>query len=291
MAEASATGEPSPSPPPAQPITESVDEEGIRLTVMLDRDRTEFGQRVLATATVENIGTDVVFWGHSGSCVYPASVQARPDDPVRLSYGRDDWPGENGILKSVTVDERITDFDPAYGFLPAEWLDFEGDIGCTSDLVVSELAPGESLVGELGWDTLGYYGMPPPPGSYTVDAAFHFMSRGAPPPQEAGTDVFSVDLTLPIAIDGPNVDYVSPGEAFDALLADDAFQARLADAPRGRWLRSGIEFADGRWETALYLSASDAKVEPVEAIVARIDADSGEVLDVALEDRTQVPGG
>lgn len=286
VAAASATAEPSPSPPPAQPITESVIEDGIRLTVTLDRDRTEFGERVHAEATVENIGSDVVFWGHSSSCVYPASLLVGPDDPMRPSYGREDWPGESGTLKLVTVDQRTSGFDPEFSFLPAEWLDSDENFACTSDLAISELAPGESLPQQLGWDTLGLYGMPPPPGSYTVDAAFHFMSRGGRPAPEAGTDAFSVDLTLPIAIDGPEVDYLSPGEAVDALLADPAFQEHLAGAPQRRWLQSDIEFADGRWQTALYIQASATEVEPVLAIVATIDARTGVVGDVGLETRS-----
>ncbi len=285
-ASASATAEPSPSVPLARPVTEQVEEEGIRLTVTLDRDRTEFGERIVAETMVENIGSDVVFWGHSSSCVHPVSIRVRPDDPESPSYGREDWPGDSGVLKQVMVDKRTTGSDPEFSFLPAEWLDSDENFACTSDLQVSELAPGESLPQQLGWDTLGHYEMPPPPGSYTVDATFHFMSRAAPPRGEVGTDAFSVHLTVPLAIDGPEVDYLGPGEAVDALLADPAYQAQLADAPLRRWLQSDIEFADGRWETALYFKASATEVEPVQALVATIDARTGAVSDVGRETRS-----
>jgi len=145
--------------------------------------------------------------------VHPAAVVARPSEPVRLRPGRDDWPGGEGILKLVTVDERLVEADPAYGFLPQEWLDRDGNFGCTTDLVVSELPAGESLVQRRGWDTLGYYGMPPALGTYTVDASFGFMSRGAPPSgDDVDADEPSVTLALPILVEGPEVEYVSPGE-------------------------------------------------------------------------------
>lgn len=294
--DATPSGRPGPSvahqsPQPAEPIIASVEEIGIRLTIALDRDRSVFGQRVLATATIENIGADSVFWGHSGSCVYPASLRVYPDDPVRLRDGREDWPGDDGVLKRVTVIEGLGDLDPMFAFLPEEWLDFEGNVGCTSDLVISELAAGDSLIQHLGWDTVAYYDMPPVPGSYTIDAAFAFMSRGAYPTGDASPDEFSVELTLPFEVGGSDVDYISPGEAIDALLSDAAFRAHLAQAPRSRWLQSNIKFVNGRWETALYLTRSGADVEPVGAIVATVDARSGVVLDVALDEGARPPGG
>ena len=287
--EPSETAVAQPSAPPAEPITASVEQDGIRLTITLDRDRTVYGQRVLATATVENIGADTVYWGHSGTCVHPAGVQARPDDPVRVRPGRDDWPGDEGVLKLVTVDERLADTDPSYGFTPQEWLDREGNFGCTTDLVVSELPAGGSLVQVRGWDTLGHYSMPPSPGGYTVDATFAFMSRGEEPSPVDATDRFSVTVSVPLVVDGPEIDLLSPGEAVDALLSDQRFRTLLADAPRDLWVQQDLTFVDSRWELVLYLSASDTEVEPVDALVGIVDARSGVVLDAMREPRP--PGG
>jgi len=280
-----------PSAPPAVSISRTVEDEGIRLTITLDRDRMVFAQRVHATATVENVGADPVFWGHSGTCAFPASLQVRPDDPVRMPYGRDDWPGEEGILKNVTVDNRLADADPVYSFLPEGWLDFEGNMGCTSDLVVSELPAGESLVQRLEWDTMAHYEMPPSPGMHTVDAVFSFMSRGAFPAAEEAVDQFAVEVPLPIIVEGPEVVFIGPGEAVDALLADDRYSALLTDAPRDRWVQSSIAFVDGRWEAALYLSEDDTVIDPVEALVGTVDAQTGEVIGVGMEERTRPPGG
>jgi hypothetical protein len=208
-----------------------------------------------------------------------------------LAYGRDDWPGDEGILKSLSADKRLLDADPAFGFLPEEWLDSDLNHACTTDLVTSELPAGESLVQRRGWDTLGSYGMPPAPGSYTVQAAFSYMSRGAPPAGDEAIDAFSVDVTVAVEVVGPKIDYVSPGEAVDALLSDESFRSHLADAPRELWNGRELRFVDNTWELVLFLTASDRDVEPVEAIVATVDARSGVVLSVRREDRTSPPGG
>lgn len=280
-----------PSPPPATPITASVEDQGIRLTITLDRESTVYGQRVMATATIENIGSDSLYWGHSGTCVHPAEIMARPDDPNRLERGREDWPGDEGNLKLVALEGRQGDDDPVYGFMPEEWLDREGNFGCTTDLRVSELPAGESLVQQRGWDTLGLHRMPPSPGSYTVETTFAFMSRGVEPSSEAGVDDFSVQVAVPLIVLGPEIDYVSPGEAVDALLSDEGYRRLLTDAPRDLWVQSSLTFLDDRWELVLYLSASDDEVEPSDALVGTVDARSGIVIDVGREPRARPPGG
>ena len=279
-----------PSPPPAEPVTATAEEDGVRLTVTLDRDRTVFGQRVIATSTVENVGSDSVFWGHSSTCAFPASVQVRADQGGRPDYGRDDWPGDEGILKGVTLYELQSDADPIFYFQPEEWLDSEQNFACTTDLVVSELAAGDSLVQRRGWDTVGYYWMPPQPGSYTVEAGFSYMARGARPSLDADVDAFSVDVTLALEVEGPDVDDVGPGGAFDAIMADDSFRALLADAPRELWRQSDLRFVDGTWELAIYLEP-ESESEPTEAIVATVHARSGTVLDATREERQQPGGG
>lgn len=278
------------SPPPAEAVTVTAEDDGIRLTVTLDRGRTVYGRRVMATTVVENIGQGPVFWGHSSTCPYPTGLTIRPDAPVRLRPGREDWPGDQGILKLVSVHEYETKVDPAYPFQPEGWLDSEG-MGCTSDLLTSELPAGESLVHRVGWDTMGPHDMPPPPGNYTVEAIFAFMSRGAPPVGPEAVDEFAVTLAMPMVIEGPPIDYVSPGEAVDALLSDEAFRALLEDAPRDLWVESRLTFVDRHWELVLYLTHSSLEVEPVEAIVGLVDARSGTPIEVVREPRTRPQGG
>lgn len=271
----SATARPSPpaseSPPPAETVTNTVEDQGIRLTLVLDRDRISFGERTWAAVTVENTGTDIVYWGHSGTCVYAAGVTAIPEVTEEVPYGRDDWTGDMRILKTVTVSE--TDF-VGLGFTPEDWVDFEGIWGCTSDLQITEVNPGDILTYRAAWDGDAMYGLAASPGSYHVDATFNYMSRGAPPAAETGTAEHVVTVSVPMTVSGPELDYVAPGQAVDRVLDDPAFQRRIAEAPRERWTGSELTFEDGNWVLTLRLS------EPTEAIIATVDAVSGEVLSV-----------
>lgn len=277
------------TPPPAEPVTASVTDLGIRLTVTLDRGRTVFGQRVTATTTVTNIGSDSVFWGHSSTCVFPTGLEIEAGDAARLDFGRGDWSGENEILKRVTVMTRPTNIDPGWYFMPEGWLDFAGTMACTSDYVVSEIVPGEVLTHVVEWDTQGEHGAPPPPGTYPIVATFAFETRGEPPGFEDEPEPQIVSLPMTLVIEGPALDYISPGAAFDALLENDEYQRLLADAPRRMWVSSEIELEGSRWIAALFLDPEDDASPPTEAIVGEVDARTGQVLRVAREPRTR-PG-
>lgn len=280
-----------PSPPPPEPVTASVEKLGIRLTVTLDRGRTVFGQRVTATTTVTNIGSDSVFWGHSSTCAFPTGLEIQAGDAANLDYGRDDWRGENEILKRVTVGWHSTNQDPGWYFMPEAWLDFAGTMGCTSDYVLSEIVPGELLTHVVEWDAQGEHGAPPPPGTYPIVATFAFESRGEPPGFEDEPEPQVVSLQMTLVIEGPALDYISPGVAFDALLEHDGYQGLLADAPRRMWVSSDIQLEGSRWVAALFLDPEDDASPPTEAIVGEVDARTGEVLRVAREPRTHPNDG
>ena len=276
---ASATIEPVPQPtpseslPPAATVTETVEDQGIGLTLTLDRDRIAFGERTWADVTVENIGTDIVYWGHSGSCVYAASVAAYADVVKEVPYGRDDWTGDMEILKNATG--IATNF-ASQEFRPEDLVDLEGDFACTSDLQITEVNPGDILTYRAAWDGDATYGLPAQPGSYHVDATFNYMSRGAPPAPGAGPAEHAVMVSVPMTVTGPELNYVAPGQVVDRVLEDPAFQRRLAEAPLERWSGSELTFEDGNWVMTLHMGG------PPEAIVATVDAVSGDVISVEL---------
>ena len=286
----SASPEPTPSPSPmtsprpVEPVSATVEQHGIRLTLELDRNRSAHGERVWGLATVENIGADTVYWGHSGTCVFPASIGAAPDDVRPIPYGRDDWPGEAGVLKMVTVDPRHTE---GFGFTPEGWVDFEGTFGCTSDLQITEIPVGGVLTQRAASDTLGPFGMPPRPGAYTVQALHAYMTRGAPPAfdQDIPTDQYRVTVSVPYHVDGNDAAYLSPGEAVDRVLADDAFRSEFDALSRDRWTGSNLEWRDGAWVLELGL---DRRPEYLQATV---DPLTGAVSGVQLVPRDDLPGG
>jgi hypothetical protein len=266
--------EPSATPLPDAPYgTASAEADGIRITLTLDRTETSFGTRVWAEVTVENIGTDVVHWGHSTSCDWPAGVHlltdARPPE-----YGAD-WPGEAGILKRITVDRPDL---LGYGFVPEYAVDIEGNWGCTSDLVPDEVQPGQRLSARFAWDTLGTNGMPPAGGRYTAESVFAYQGRGD---VSAETDYFGKRVAVEVSLDveGPDQDYLAPGEAVDRLLADATFIQLLADNPRHQWNSSTLRWADRAWHLVI------EQESPHGSIMGTVDASSGAVSDVRVESR------
>ena len=272
-------------PPPDQPLRHQIEDQGIRLTVELERDRILTGGTMLAEITLENVGEDTVFWGHSSTCTFPVSMEIRPESAERFAYGQD-WDGEAGILKGITVDERWSTSGPTFFGIPPDWLGGQRH-GCTSDLVTSEFEPGTTLEQLLAWDPATPHGMPPPPGAYGVSVKFGYMSRGAPPGfnAEVELDQFSVGFDFTVDVLGPDLAYLSPGQAMDRLLANEEYQALLADSPRERWGQSEIHFVDGVWIASLELSASGASIDPIEAIVGEVDALTGDVTHVRLDPR------
>ena len=263
---------PSATPVPDAPYgSATVEEDGIRITLSLDRTVTSFGTRVWGDVAVENIGTDVVHWGHSGSCVWPAGVHLITDvEPA--DYGSD-WPGEAGILKRITVDDP-----PGYGFVPEDAVDFPGNWGCTSDLVADEIQPGERLTARFAWDTIGTNGMPPPGGRYVAESVFVYQGRGDVSPE---ADPFGMRVGVQVSLDvqGPERDYLTPGEAMDRLLSDRTFIQLVADNPRTQWNSSTLRWIDEAWRLEI------DQESPLGSIVASVDAISGEVSNVGVTPR------
>lgn len=267
---------------PGTPITATSEEDGIRVTLGLDRDRIAYGERVWADVTVVNSGTDDVYWSHALNCDFAASVSVITPIPLELQYGRTDWHGEIGVLKNVTVGNDATSpGDPAAYFTPEAWIDSVGGRGCVTMSVTDVLPPGGQLIYRAAWDADGpysvpirHYGVPIPPGDYLVDATFAYMTRGAPPDVEP-IDNKTVKVDLPLTVDSPEVDYLGPGEAFDRVLQSRDFLDQLQLAPRTRWRASTMHFEDGTWVMRLYLERP--------AIVATVNAISGQVISVVID--------
>lgn len=289
------TADPSPYDPtpvptivqrPGQPVTGTVEENGIRVTLVLDRDRIAYGERAWADVTVVNTGTDDVYWGHPLNCDFAASVSVMTQQPLELAYGRTDWPGDLDVLKSVTIGTEPLSIGlgevVAY-FSPEAWIDLIGGRGCVTMGVTEILPSGGQLTYRSAWDADGPYGVPmrrsgvpTRPGEYQVAAAFYYMTRGFPPGTEP-IDNLAVEAAVPLIVDSPNVEYLSPGETVDRVLANPDFLDLYQDAPRSRWQASTLDFEDGGWVMRLYLDG------PHEAIVVHVNAISGRVTNVVLD--------
>jgi hypothetical protein len=274
---------PAPSPiasmRPGKPTSATAEESGIRITLALDRDRIAYGERVWADVLVANTGTDTLDWGHSGSCPFTANVALVADHPVEFGVGRDDWGGDLGLLKGSTL---ATDFEavplgePVAGFTPEPWVDLVGNFGCTTDLVVDQLAPGDHVAYRAAWDAEGPHEVPLAPGPYAARATFHHLGRGCPlePIGCSG----SVEVAVPLEVDSPHVDYLGGGEAMDVIFEDPLFLQLLGETTVQRWDGATLHFEEGAWVLRVYLDAQDR------AIVASVNAITGQVLSVVLDE-------
>lgn len=262
------------------PLTASVEESGVRLTLTLDRESAVFGERVWAEVIVENVGQDAVTYRSGGAdCPWPTAISVSPETLGTLDLGRDDWPGDLGALKHALTPEPIASFQHR-AFIPEERVDSEHQ-GCFLAGLAPELPPGASLTHRAAWDTDDYLGMPPRPGPYTVELTFGFTRVGRFEP--VGQSQL-LRVTLPLLVEGEDVDWVSGEEAIDALLGDEIFTDHLAThAPRDRWTSQDIAFDDDRWIVTLKVGTTAADPDPRVTLVGVVDARTGVVLDVELE--------
>lgn len=274
----------SPTDTAEQPSTRSTEDLGIRLTAKLDRGRTSFGERVWADVTVGNLGPGSVWWLYRGECIWPVEVTVRPDVATPIDLGRDDWPGDFGIFKNgLIADEQPPSLIPdrRRAFSAEERVE-SGSLGCFAVLGTEELAEGDSATHRAAWDTDDFKGMPPMPGTYTVEITFEFW-RGTEPDLPPDTEPETVALQIPLVVEGPEVHWISPGVAIDALLADARLVAILDEHPRELWRGGEIAFEDGTWIATYWFANARADDEPSARLVGAIHARTGQVEDVRLE--------
>jgi hypothetical protein len=273
------TATPSPEPPLADPgpVAASVEEDGIGVTLEVDRGRAAFGDRVWALVTIENRGDDNILWGHSSTCDHAAGVAAYPEQPDPLEYGRSDWQGDAEILKRISV--HVPNAEWGYTFTPEAWLDPDSGRGCTTDFVSVEVPPGTTLTYRGAWDIVGPHCMPATPGAYSIQAIFTYVGRANRGPAAAG-EFLHISVDVPFQVQGPRVPYLSPWEAIDAALSNNDFDTQLGTLPLERWVGADLQFLGGDWILQLNVEA------PGQALVAEIDAVSGLVMNVSLISRT-----
>jgi hypothetical protein len=143
-----------------------------------------------------------------------------------------------------------------------------------------DLVPGGVLTYRAAWDTSTWQGMPMRPGEYRVEAAFLVDGRGDYDSTGSRPEVNELHrVSVPFTVTGPDEHWISAGLAMDAIFAD----ARRQEVPLV--VEAGHEelrFIDGVWVMHLYARYPDfGSGEPVEALVARVDGRTGDVLGIA----------
>lgn len=225
-------GEPRPDPVAAPPRA-SVVQDGVRLTLAVDRSTVRIGQVATATVTVKNTTDHPVSYTGDG-CFDLAPTLIRVQQ--QTTPGRQ-WTGDDARFKAAAVPSRIAVAD----VVPAGRFDVKNAY-CTEGLRGDAIPAGETRRQQLFWRAA----MPEggrPAGPATMVSTFHLGEASAITRPAARPEV-SVALTVEAA----GRSRLSQPEAVDAALADPAFQRWLrADTSPGTRPFAFYDRAEQRW--------------------------------------------
>ena len=222
-----ATTEPSIPADPSR--TAVVEQDGVRLTIELERNPMPAGEVTWVTKTIENMGKDPIQYFPCGEAM---SVSGQLRDGLWRPGAQPSNPKE--VWKKYLLD-HVSDGTRRVFFLP------DGATGSSSGCgdigYVEILAPGKALRERSRWDGLTFRRLAPPPTSETDLVGSFAYAHAARVDVEAPR--LEVDIHLETWIEGRPEAFLDPGEVADIALQDPRLTAILA----ARDLRNGNEGA------------------------------------------------
>jgi hypothetical protein len=242
---------PDATPPADLLLADSVERDGVRLTLEVERNPMPSGQWTRALATVTNVGSDNLVWFHDG-CANPVWISGElTGQHWRPGFAQ--FVGKVAAFQERAVHDATFDGAIRLGFLEEKWIG-EGTHGCADIGMRDVVAPGDSLTAERVWDGQASGRLIPPPGGpATLTAAFGYYWRGDPNESRTMDGMATLELELPTWIERPAREFIHPAEAIDVALLDRRLQGVIA--ARDLWnanenlLRFDIE--RGVWEVGL----------------------------------------
>ena len=235
--------EPTPTPtPPADALetVASVEEDGVRVTVELERNPLPAGQQTLATTTVTNTGPDDLIWFHGGCAISVGVYGTVADSQWRAVNPRHE--GRAGEFQAIlTEDLGLSDPAIPISFVPPEHLG-KGPIICTDIGISERVAPGASIVQQLVFGGVaGSRFAPPPSGRVHFTATFSYYWRATTGEPEDITDQV-IEFPFDAWIESSEPARLEPAEAIDKALDEprllsllDARELRNANTPTIRF--------------------------------------------------------
>ena len=225
----------------APPNIISASQDGISVTIALDRSVVEPGQSVLMTATVRNDRPIPTIVGFS-DCGAPATISgdvAVPWDPT----GRK-WGGVPGEFKRFALEQGL-----AGGGVPADrpvTIYARGE-PCEVGEPEIRLGPGASSTALLTWTAQIVEDVPALPGDVPISVGVSYDRPDPLPPRACnplcGLRVIpwkSLAANGVIRVAGAAPPILTAGQAVDALLADARFAAWLPTLPSATWSGSNL---------------------------------------------------
>lgn len=260
---------PEPTMPPGLPRKVTIERDGLRVTLELERNPMSAGEATWITKTVQNVGAGPIQFFPCGEAMTASGrVRDRPWRPgAALPVPELEW--KRYLLGHVgdQADDRLVIFLPD-GHTGSS-------SGCGDVAHIEILAAGDSLLERARWDGLTFRRLAPPPTS-RIDLIGSFAYAHA-----AQADVEAPRLEIAIHLEawiaGRPEPYLDPGEVADIALRDPRMTAVLAARDLYNGNESVLRFdpALRTYEVGM-LESGDLPI--AQAHMLTIDAVTGEIL-------------
>jgi hypothetical protein len=263
------TATPEPSIPADLSRTAVVEQDGVRLTLELERNPMPAGEVTWVTKTIENVGKSPIQYFPCGEAM--TVTGELQDHPWRSGAA---LPDPAGAWKKYFLRQLdVWGAKRKVFFLPAGLTGSSS--GCGDIAYVEILAPGKALRERSRWDGLSFRRLAPPP-TTKVDLVGSFeYAHAARPDIEAPR--LEIAIHLDTWINGRPVAYLDPGEVADIALRDPRLTALLTARDLNNANEGVLIFdpASGTYQVGMLESGS---LDPAQAHLLAIDAVTGEVL-------------
>lgn len=230
----------------------TVEENGIRVTITLERNPMPAGEETWLTTQVLNTGEDDLVWFHDGCAITVGVEGAMQEARWRPGLGQE---GVAGDFKRMTMSRQSLEAGIVrIRFVPQNFIR-KGRYGC-ADLGISEtILPGEAIGQRARWDGQADLRLgPAPSGRVELHAVAGYFWRERDGEPEDIPEEGSIRLRHQAWIaDGRDRTLLDPPEVIDAALADPAFVEWLAKKDLGSghdpvlWLDAEADL----WEVGL----------------------------------------
>lgn len=270
------------APPRVLKRSRTIERDGVRVTVTLERNPLVAGQPVWLRTHVRNLRDELIHWPGAPECGDSVSVRGWMTDahwrPIELVDAPPREPN-GGFVRPVTdlrwwIQDRWTDWRPR-----KIWLGFahpSSTHGCGDSYFETRLPPRGTLIQRLRWDGQASGGLgPPPSGPTRIVGTFAYRFRGEP---FGRTRVIRVPIDAWI-VDGRDPTWLEPMEIVDAALADARLQTLMEQISLGYESGAYVAFDPGR-EVWVVGTCSSFEGDLVHWRAAIVDPASGAVFEV-----------
>jgi hypothetical protein len=212
-----------PTIPADLPLTASIERDGIRVSVTLERNPMPAGEPTLADMEVKNVGTDDVTWLHDG-CAIPVGLHGEMAAAWRPGTA------QSGIADDFKT-QTMRDRDAIVISFAEEQFIGKGSIGCADIGVQEQIGPGKTRHQRARWNGMAYASLGPAPGgpvALQVWAGYYYRTKAGDPGQSGSLIQFEMPAWI---TNGKSAGLLDPPEIVDAALRDPTFL---------EWLRTKI---------------------------------------------------